>query len=292
MHPGVLSATLAYVLWGLFPLYFRPLAAVDAFDVVVHRIVWSAAFLLIVLAVLGRWGWLRDVLRRPKVLGAFAASALLLSGNWLVYVWAVANGHVVEASLGYFITPLVNVMFGSVLLHERLRPVQWTAVALAAAGVLWLAVQGGRLPWVALALAATFGTYGLLRKTAALGALEGLALETMLLAPIALAALAGAAWRADGALFPPAADGLARALLIGLGPVTVVPLLLFAAGARRIRMATLGLLQYLAPSLQLALGIALFHEAFPAARAVGFGFIWAALAVYSVDGWRAGRQPA
>ena len=285
--PGVLSAALAYVCWGLFPLYFRLLGGMAALDVVVHRIVWSALFMLLVLAVRRQWAWLRDVARRPKVVGAFAASALLLSANWLTYVWAVSHGHVIDASLGYFITPLVNVLLGALVLHERLRAAQWLAVASAAAGVAWLAVQGGGLPWVALVLGCTFGAYGLLRKTAALGALEGLALETLLLAPAALAWLAWSGWRGDGG-FPVAGGPAVNALLVGLGPVTAIPLLLFAAGARRIRLATLGLLQYLGPSIQLVLGVWLFDEAFAPSRLAGFGLIWAALLVYSVDGWRAG----
>ncbi len=284
MHNGVLSAALAYVFWGLFPLYFRQIADVPALEVLVHRVVWSLLFVLVVLAARRQWAWLRDTLRRPRVIAAFAFSALLLSANWLTYIWAVTHGHVVDASLGYFITPLVNVLLGATVLHERLRSVQWTAVALAAAGVLWLAVQGGELPWIALVLAASFGGYGLLRKTAALGALEGLTLETMLLAPFAFALLAWGMWQGTGSF--PSANGSANALLIGIGPVTAVPLLLFAAGARRIRMSTLGLLQYLAPSIQFVLGVWLFGEPFSGSRLLGFGLIWLALAIYSVEGWR------
>ena len=161
---GVLSAALAYVLWGLFPLYFKQLAGISPLDVLVHRVVWSLVFLLGVLAVRRQWTWLRDVLRQPKVLGAFAVSALLLSANWLTYIWAVTHDHVIDASLGYFITPLVNVLLGYTVLHERLRAPQWSAVALAAGGVLWLAVHGGQLPWIALVLACTFGGYGLMRQ--------------------------------------------------------------------------------------------------------------------------------
>lgn len=288
MHPGVLSAALAYGLWGLFPLYFRLLEAVAPLDVLAHRIAWSGAFVLGLLAARRQWSWLRDVMRRPRVLGIFGASALLLSANWLVYIWATANGHVIDASLGYFITPLVNVLLGYAVLHERLRRAQWTAVALAAAGVLWLAVQGASLPWVALVLGCSFGGYGLLRKTAPLGALEGLALETMLLLPAAIAWLGVIAWR-DGGILP--GDGALAALLIGLGPVTALPLLLFAAGARRLRLATLGVLQYLAPSIQFMLGVWLFREPFTSARLAGFALIWSALLVYSVDSLRAGRKP-
>ena len=283
MNSGVLSAALAYVCWGLFPLYFKLLSDIAPLDVLVHRVVWSLAFLRVVLAARRQWSWLAEVLRRPKVLGAFAVSALLLSVNWLTYIWAVTHGHVIDASLGYFITPLVNVLLGYTVLHERLRPMQWTAVGLAAAGVLWLALQGGQLPWIALVLAASFGAYGLLRKIAALGALEGLALETMLLAPPAFAVLAWSALHGTSSF--PADSTLTNALLVAIGPLTAIPLLLFAAGARRISLATLGLLQYLGPSIQLVLGIWLFHESFAPARMVGFCLIWAALVIYSAEGW-------
>lgn len=291
MQSGIASAALAYVLWGLFPLYFKLLADVPALDVLVHRVVWSLLFVVGVLTVRRQWAWWRDAIRSPKLVGAFAFSALLLSANWLTYIWAVTHEHVIDASLGYFITPLVNVLLGFTVLHERLRPVQWTAVALAAAGVLWLAVQGGQVPWIALVLACTFGGYGLLRKTAALGALEGLALETMLLAPAAFALLLWGLWQGSGGF--PSPSGLTNALLIGIGPVTAIPLLLFAAGARRITLSTLGILQYLAPSIQFVLGLWLFHEPFSAARMVGFCLIWLALAIYSAEGWwRSGSRPA
>ena len=288
MNSGVLYAALAYVAWGLFPIFFKQLASVNAFEVVMHRMVWSLVFLMGVLAVLRRWAWLGELTRQPKVLGAFALSALLLSANWSVYVWAVQNAHVVDASLGYFILPLVNVAFGFAFLKERPRPVQWLAVAVAAAGVVWLTVQAGRLPWVALVLAATFGVYGLLRKVATLGALEGLTLETLLLAPFAIGLLAWWAWHGRGALVQGDASTLGWLLLAG--PLTAIPLLLFAAGARRIPMATLGILQYISPSLQMLLGVWLYGEAFDPARAVGFYLIWLALVVYSLDSLWNGRR--
>jgi len=195
----------------------------------------------------------------------------------------VQNHHVVDASLGYFILPLVNVALGFVFLRERPRPGQWLAVAVAAAGVLWLAVQAGRLPWIALVLALTFGFYGLLRKVAVLGALEGLTLETLMLAPVAAVVLAWWSWQGQGALVQGDASTVGWLLLAG--PMTAVPLLLFAAGARRIPMSTLGILQYISPSLQFALGVWVYHEAFQPARLVGFVLIWAALLVYSVEGW-------
>jgi chloramphenicol-sensitive protein RarD len=228
------------------------------------------------------WAWLRPALRQPKVLLAFTASALLLSANWLTYIWSVTHGHVIDASLGYFITPLVNVLLGYTVLKERLRPAQWAAVGLAAAGVMWLAMQGGQFPWIALVLACTFGGYGLMRKTATLGALEGLALETMLLAPPALAMLAFSAARGESSF--PADSALVNAMLIGIGPVTAIPLLLFAAGARRIRMSTLGILQYIGPTIQFGLGVWLFNEPFAGPRIVGFLLIWAALVIYSMEG--------
>ncbi len=290
MHPGILYAASAYVLWGLFPLYFSHLSAVPATEVLVHRVVWSLVFVIAVLAWRRQWAWLAPTLRQPKVLGAFAASALLLSCNWLTYIWSVNHGHVVDASLGYFITPLVNVLLGYTVLHERPRRLQWAALALAMLGVLWLTVAAGQLPWIALVLAASFGGYGLLRKIAPLGALEGLSLETMLLALPALVALA--LWWGRGPASFPSPDLATNLWLIGVGPLTAVPLLLFAAGARRISMTTLGLLQYIGPSIQFALGVWLFNEPFGGQRLIGFGLIWAALLVYSADGWRTSRRTA
>ncbi|RZJ60811.1 MAG: EamA family transporter RarD [Acidovorax sp.] len=288
MNPGILYAALAYVAWGLFPLYFKQVADVPSLEVVMHRTLWSLVFVLAVLLVRRQWAWMGAVVRQPRVLAAFALSALLLSGNWLTYVWAVQNQHVVDASLGYFILPLVNVALGYVFLHERPRPGQWVAVAVAAAGVLWLTVQAGRLPWIALVLASSFGVYGLLRKVAALGALEGLALETMMLAPVAAIVLGWWAWQGQGAMVQ--GDAVTLGWLLVAGPLTAVPLLLFAAGARLIPMSTLGILQYISPSLQFALGVWVFHEAFEPARLVGFVLIWAALCVYSAEGWWSVRR--
>ena len=288
MNTGIVYAALAYLSWGLFPLYFRQVAAVPALEVVLHRTLWSLVFVLALLAVRRQWAWMREVLRQPRVLGAFALSALLLAANWLTYVWAVNNSHVVDASLGYFILPLVNVALGYVFLHERPRPGQWLAVTVAAAGVLWLTVLTGRLPWIALVLALSFGFYGLLRKVAVLGALEGLTLETVLLAPVTMAVLGVWAWQGQGALVQ--GDASTLGWLVLAGPVTAIPLLWFAAGARRIPLATMGILQYIAPSLQLALGVWLFHEAFDVSRLAGFVLIWAALLVYTLEGWWARRR--
>ena len=251
---------------------------------------WSLAFLLILLAVRRRWSWLVHVARQPRVLAAFAASAVLLSINWVTYIWAVGNDHVVDASLGYFMTPLVNVALGYTALHERLRRIQWFALSLATLGVLWLTFQAGQLPWIALVLALSFGAYGLLRKIATLGALEGLTLETMVLLPAAIVGF----WylQASGSARFPTPDTSTNLWLLGVGPLTAVPLLLFAAGARRLPLATLGLIQYLSPTLQFLIGIWVFHEPFSALRMVGFGLIWAALVLYSIDGWRRSRSTA
>lgn len=282
MNTGILYAATAYAIWGVFPIYFKALQDIPPLEILMHRMVWSLAFVGIVLVSRRHWAWLGDVLRRPKVLAGFAASALLLSGNWFIYIWAVNNGHVVDSSLGYFINPLFNVLLGSLVLRERLRPVQWTAVALAACGVAWLTWQGGSLPWIALALAATFALYGLMRKTAALGALEGLALETLLLFPVAFAYLLMLNF--DGRNSFATASTSSQLLLVAAGPITAIPLLLFASGARRIPLSLLGLLQYIGPTLQLLLGVWLYHEPFSGARLAGFALIWSALAVYTAEG--------
>lgn len=283
MNIGVVLASLAYISWGLFPLYFKQVADVPSLEVVMHRTVWSMVFVLLVLSVMKRWAWIGALRHQPRVLGAFALSALLLSTNWLVYVWAVQNGHVLDASLGYFMLPLINVALGLVFLHERPRRGQWFAVGVAATGVLWLALQTAHFPWVALVLALTFGFYGLMRKTASLGALEGLALETMMLAPLGAAVLGFWTWRGQGVL----AQGNVSELswLVLAGPLTAIPLLLFAAGARRIPMTTMGILQYISPTLQFALGIWAFNEPLQPARLFGFTLIWIALVIYTVESW-------
>lgn len=279
MHAGFLHAALAFVAWGLYPLYFKLIASVPPLEVVLQRSVWSLVFVLVLLALLRRWGWLRELLGQPRQLALYGLSALLLATNWLVYVMAVQTGHVVEASLGYFINPLVNVLLGVVVLRERLRRVQWVAVALAATGVVWLTLATGRLPWIALALACSFGFYGLLRKTSSLGAIEGFAAETLVLAPVVLPALVWWTVARQGVLAQGDAALIGWVLLSG--PLTAVPLLLFASGARRMTLASLGLIQFLAPTIQLLLGVWVFGEPFDAQRLVGFVFIWSALALVS-----------
>jgi chloramphenicol-sensitive protein RarD len=282
MNPGLLYGALAFAIWGLFPLYFRQVAAVAPLEVVLHRAAWSLAFIALIVVPRRRWAWLGNVLRQPRQLVVFCFSALLLGINAYVYVYAVNSGRVVEASLGYFINPLVNVLLGVVVLHERLNRAQRIAVALATAGVLWLTVLAGHPPWISLALAFSFGGYGLLRKMAPLGPLEGLALETLLLAPLVLPLLWWFGVHQGGALSR--GDPTELAWLVFAGPMTVVPLLLFAASARRLPLATVGLLQYLGPTIQLAIGIWLFGEPFGPGRLVGFTLIWASLALYSADG--------
>ena len=288
MNPGLLYAALAFLAWGLFPLYFKALASIPAQEILAHRMVWSLAFLAVVLLWRRQWSWLAAVARQPRVLAGFAASALLLSTNWGIYIWSVNHDRVVDASLGYFINPLVNVVLGFLLLKERMRALQWTAVALATAGVVWLTYDAGHPPWISLVLGLTFGFYGLLRKTAALGALEGLSLETILLFPFAAGYLLWLAQAGQNGFA--AAAPLPQALLALSGPVTAIPLLAFAAAARRLPLSLLGLMQYVVPTMQLLLGVWLYHEPFGTGRLIGFALIWGGLALYSLEGgmrsWR------
>jgi chloramphenicol-sensitive protein RarD len=290
MQTGILSAALAFLFWGLFPLYFHAIDDVPPLQILAHRMLWSLLFLLIVLAARRQWGWLK-LLRQPRMLGVFAASACLLSINWLIYIWSVNNGHVIEASLGYFINPLVNIMLGYLLLKEQLRRGQWAAIALAALGVAWLTWQAGTVPWIALALAASFGGYGLMRKIAPLGALEGLSFETLVLFPLAASYVVTLTVHGGNA-FINTPSNLTRGLLMAAGPITAIPLLLFASAARQIPLSVLGLLQYMTPTLQFLLGVWMFHEAFDAERLVGFALIWLALVLYGAEGvWMARRSP-
>jgi len=282
MRSGILYAALAFLCWGLFPLYFHALDEVPPLQILAHRMVWSLAFLLILLVLRRQWKWLEQV-RRPRVFFSFVLSALLLSANWLVYIWSVTNHHVIEASLGYFINPLVNIMLGYLILKERMRPAQWAAIAVAALGVGWLTWQAGTVPWIALILAFSFGAYGLLRKTAALGALEGLSFETMVLFPLAAGYVIWLTVNGQNMFLTTGSD-TTRWLLVMAGPFTAIPLLLFATGARKIPLSILGLLQYLSPTLQFLLGVLLFKEAFTADRLVGFALIWGALILFAGEG--------
>lgn len=282
MRSGIIYAALAFLCWGLFPIYFHALDGVPPLQILAHRMLWSLGFLLIVLVLRRQWKWL-DVVRQPRVFFSFVLSALLLSANWLVYIWSVTNHHVIEASLGYFINPLVNIMLGYLILKERLRANQWVAIAIAALGVAWLTWQTGTVPWIALFLAFSFGGYGLLRKTAALGALEGLSFETIVLFPLAAAYVIWLTVNGQNVFINTDSD-TTRVLLVMAGPLTAIPLLLFASGARKIPLSILGLLQYLSPTLQFLLGVWLFKEAFTADRLVGFVLIWSALILFAGEG--------
>jgi chloramphenicol-sensitive protein RarD len=286
MNRGFIYAVTAYLLWGLLPIYWKALLALPALEIMGHRILWSLVFVSLILTVRQQWGWVQQINRRTLL--TFVTVSLLISVNWFTYIWAVNAGNVVETSLGYFINPLVNVLLGGIFLGERLRRLQLGAVTLAAAGVLYLTISYGSLPWIALTLAFTFGFYGLLKKTAAINSLEGLTLELALLLPVAIAYILYIG--AIGAAAFPAVGWTTQALMIGSGVITAIPLLAFAAAARRIRLTTLGLFQYLAPSIQLCLGIFLYHEPFSPQRLIGFSLIWLALALYSLEGLMHSRQ--
>jgi chloramphenicol-sensitive protein RarD len=286
MRTGILYASAAYIVWGLFPLYFKALQAIPPVEILLHRMVWSLVFCVLVLAWRKQWAWLGSVLRQPKVIAASTTSALLLSANWFIYIWATNNDHVLDASLGYFITPLVNVFLGFLLLRERMRFGQWCAFAIAVCGVAWLTWQTGHLPWIGLLLAATFGVYGWMRRTAALETLEGFSMETMVLFPLAFGYLLVLTLDHHNAFL--SAPMSSKWLLAAAGPITAIPLLMFSAGVRRIPLSVLGFLQYIAPSLQFLLGVWLYHESLGSERLIGFVLIWIALAVYSTEGlWRA-----
>ena len=281
---GITYAAVAYVMWGLFPLFWRPLHAIAATELIAHRIVWSLVFVVALTVALGGWAELKPALRSPRTLGLHLLSGVLLAINWLTYVWGVNNDCVLEASLGYFLVPLGQVSMGILFLGERLRTRQRWAIGLAAVGVALQFRGVGGIPWVALTLAVSWVFYGFLRKQSALGSLAGLTLETALLAPVAGAYLLVLATRGAGALGH--ATAWEQAGVLSAGIVTAVPLLLFAAGARRLPLTTLGLLQYLVPSLNFLLGAFLYREPLTPARLVSFAFIWAALALYSVETWR------
>jgi chloramphenicol-sensitive protein RarD len=287
MDRGVWYGLGAYVAWGLFPLYFKLTSHVPAMEVLSHRVIWSFLALGAVAAL--RPGGALAVFRvSPRIRVLYAAAAALIAVNWFVYVWAVASGFVVETSLGYFITPFVNVVLGVIVFGERLRRGQWLAVGLAAAGVLYLAATYGSLPWISLVLATSFGTYGLVKKAVPLPPMHGLTLETGLLFlpalgyAVALAAAGRASFLHAGA----ATD----ALLVGAGLITIGPLLLFAAAVQRVPLSIIGLLQYTAPTIQFLLGVLLYREPFTRRQLIGFAFVWAALAVFSAEGLLAGRR--
>jgi chloramphenicol-sensitive protein RarD len=279
--PGALSAATAFFIWGTVPVYWKQMTAVNASELIAHRLVWSLVFLLGVVAWQRDFATLRPGLASARALGLNFLASVLLTLNWGVYVWAVNAGHVIETSLGYFLVPLCNVAVGSLVLHEKLRPLQWTAIGLAALGVLLLLVRIGHIPWIALSLAGTWTSYGLLKKKSDLGPIAGLTVETLLLFPLAAGMLLW--WHHTGAGALGRVDLRTHVFVLSVGMVTAVPLLLFAYGARRIRLTTLGLLQYIAPSVQFLIGLFLYREPFDAARFQAFGLIWIGLVVYSAD---------
>ncbi|MFF3321260.1 EamA family transporter RarD [Streptomyces sp. NPDC002889] len=285
---GLLYGIGAYGMWGLVPLFWPLLKPSGALEILAHRMVWSLAFVGVTLLALRRWGWIRELLRQPRKLGLVAVAAAVITVNWGVYIWAVNSGHVVEASLGYFINPLVTIAMGVLLLKERLRPVQWAAVGTGFAAVLVLAIGYGRPPWISLTLAFSFATYGLVKKKVNIGGLESLAAETAIQF---LPALAFLVWLgANGsATFGFHGAGHA-ALLAATGVVTAVPLVCFGAAAIRVPLSTLGLLQYLAPVFQFLLGVAYFHEAMPPERWAGFALVWLALTCLTWDALRNARR--
>jgi chloramphenicol-sensitive protein RarD len=283
---GIALGIGAYAIWGCLPLFLKLLAPTPPLQILAHRVVWSLLLLAVVVTALGRWPAIRAVARDRRTLLMLALSATLIACNWLVYIWAVIGGHVLAASLGYFINPLVNVVLGVAILGERLRRLQGIAVVVAAIGVAALALSGGGGLWIAIALALTFGFYGLIRKLVPAEALEGLLIETALLGPLALGWLL---WTATQGTASFGGEPHHDALLVMSGVVTAMPLLMFSAAARRMRFATLGLLQYLAPTLQFLQAVLLFGERMTPVHVLTFGCIWAGLALYAIDGLRGGK---
>lgn len=290
VNKGVLYGIGAYLIWGFFPLYLKMLQAVPAIQIMFHRVVWSFLLFAALILIRKEWGKLKAAVSAAKTLGVYVFAAGLLATNWLVYVWGVNTGHVVETSLGYFINPLVSVALGVVFLRERLRPMQWVPIGLVAVGVLYLTVQHGTLPWIALALAFTFGMYGLLKKISPLGALYGLTLETAILFLPAVGYLFYVESQGNGSF---GHTGWEPTLLLVLsGVVTSVPLLMFATAARSIPLSMVGLLQYIAPTCQFLLGVLVFGEPFTQVRLVGFGIIWIALFIFTLEGYLVRRRAA
>lgn len=288
MNKGVFSATSAYILWGFFPIYFKLLKPVSPFEILCHRMVWSLAFLSGVLTFTHQWSWLRPALKNKRILLIYFGAASLLAANWFTYIWAVNAGYIVESSLGYFINPLVSILLGVLILREKLRPIQWLPVTIAAIGVGYLTWLYGRPPWIALALAATFGLYGLIKKISPLPSLNGLSLETGMLFLPALGYLLYLQVSGNAGFLH---LGLDISLLLGLaGVITAIPLLLFASGARSIPLYLLGLLQYIAPTLQLLIGVLIYREAFSILQFIGFAMIWLALGLYTLESFIHSRR--
>lgn len=280
---GIAYGISAYLMWGCFPLFFALFNGVPAYEILVHRIIWSCLFLALVITVVRRWAPVRDALAHPKRLGLVLGCAVLIGLNWGVYIYAIETRHVLQASLGYFLTPLINVALGMLILRERMAPLQGVAVGLAIVGILVQLVLLGTLPWIAVVLALSFGTYGLLRKQVLLDGLSGLFVETLLLLPLALLALA-ALGQMELSHFTQ--DARTLVLLVTSGVVTAIPLLAFAGAARRLRLATLGFLMYINPSMQFLIAVFVFKESISAVQLGSFALIWLALVLYSWSAWR------
>jgi chloramphenicol-sensitive protein RarD len=287
---GAVQGFTAYFLWGLFPLYFHALAPSGAWEILANRILWTFAFCLLLLTIRRDWSWIRPLLGRRLFLGGISVAALLIAVNWVIYVAAVVSGNVSEAALGYFLNPIVTVALGVVVLRERLRPLQWVAVTIGLVAALYLSIGAGRIPWIALALAVTFALYGLLKKRlgATLPALHGLAVETTVLLPVAVGLIV---WLSLTGQQTFTTEGpVHAALLVLCGVVTAGPLLLFAASARRVPLVTIGLLQFVTPVMQLLCGVVLLGERMSTERWVGFGIVWLALIVLTIDSLVGVRQ--
>lgn len=279
---GALYAVSAYTLWGIAPLYFKQLSHIPAYEILTHRVIWSFLLLLVLLSVLKFWPRVRAILRQPKYLLLLTLSSLIIGLNWLVYIWAVNNNHILDASLGYYINPLFNIVLAMLFLGERFRAVQWFAVALATGGVLIQLVVFGRLPWIALVLAVSFGLYGLIRKQVPVDPITGLMLETLVLVPPAALYLF---FMADSPTSQLSANSFNTNLwLISAGLVTTAPLLLFAGAAKRLKLSTLGFFQYIGPSLMFVVAVAGYDEAFSQDKIITFALIWCSLLIYSWDG--------
>lgn len=280
-RPGFLYGMGAYTMWGFFPLYFPLLEPAGAIEILSHRVVWSLGFVVLLVTFAHRWQRVRSVVRSPRQLGMLGAAAVFIAINWGVYIYGVNSGHVVETSLGYFINPLVTILMGVALLRERLRPLQWCALALAFVAVIGLTLDYGHPPYISLCLAFSFGSYGLMKKKVAVGALEGLGLETFILAPAALAFLAYLDVSGDASF---GHRGVGNALLLACaGVLTAIPLLMFAGAANRVSMTVLGLLQYITPTMQFLLGILVFNESMTTARWLGFVLVWTALSIITTE---------
>ncbi|MYT31215.1 MULTISPECIES: EamA family transporter RarD [unclassified Streptomyces] len=287
---GLAYGVAAYTMWGLLPLYWHLLDAAAPSEILAHRMLWSLPVALVILAALRRWSWIPPLLRQPRRLGLVLVCAVVISLNWFLYIWAVNAGHVLEASLGYFINPLVSIAFGVLVLRERLRPLQWAAVGIGTLAVVVMTVAYGRMPWIALGLALSFATYGLVKKGIRLDGIEGFSAETALQALPALGFLVYLGLHGRSAFV---SGGTGQALLLAAcGIATAVPLICFGASAVRLPLTTLGMLQYLAPTFQFLLGLTAFHETMPPERWAGFALVWAALAVLTWDALRTARRAA